>query len=199
MDFFSLVLASFIPLFVAIGVFGVVPIFISMTEGVATADRRSLVTQATFTALVISMCFVFLGKEIFLFLGITAADFRVGGGMVLLVLSISDLISSTEPRRRAPSKQLGVVPIGIPLIIGPGALTTLILSVDSHGVLVTTSALALNLVIVWVVFRYSDLVIQGLGDGGAKALAKVSSLLLCAIAVMMMRTGITNYFETFHK
>ena len=193
MDFFSLVLASFIPLFVAIGVFGVVPIFISMTEGVAVDERRSLVTQATVTSLIISMCFVFLGKQIFSFLGITTADFRVGGGMVLLVLSISDLLFSTETRRRAPSKQLGVVPIGIPLIIGPGALTTLILSVDSHGVVVTTVALIINLMIVWVVFRYSDFVIRILGDGGAKALAKVSSLLLCAIAVMMMRSGITSY------
>lgn len=194
MEIFSQILASFIPLFVAIGVFGVIPIFISMTEGVAIEERRSLVTQATVTALVIAMCFVFLGKQIFAFLGITTADFRVGGGMVLLVLSIADLLFSADMRRRAPSKQLGVVPIGIPLIIGPGALTTLILSVDSHGVLVTTLALALNLAIVWVVFRYSDFVIRVLGDGGAKALAKVSSLLLCAIAVMMIRSGITSYF-----
>lgn len=194
MEILSLILASFIPLFVAIGVFGVVPIFISMTEGIAVAERRTLVTQATVTALVIAMGFVFLGKEIFAFLGITTADFRVGGGLVLLVLSIADLLFSAETRRRAPSKQLGVVPIGIPLIIGPGALTTLILSVDSHGVLITTVALALNLIIVWAVFRYSDLVIRMLGDGGAKALAKVSSLLLCAIAVMMIRSGVTSYF-----
>lgn len=194
MGFYDSILASFIPLFVAIGVFGVVPIFISMTEGVALQERRSLVTQATLTALIISISFVFLGKQIFSFLGISTADFRVGGGMVLLVISIADLLFSTDVKRRAPSKQLGVVPIGIPLIIGPGALTTLILSVDSHGVLVTTLALSLNLMIVWVVFRYSDIVIRFMGEGGAKALAKVSSLLLCAIAVMMIRSGITSYF-----
>lgn len=196
MDYLNQILVSFIPLFVAIGVFGVMPLFISMTEGIAVEERKTLVSQATATALFVSLCFVFLGKQIFQFLGITTADFRVGGGLVLLVLSISDLLFASDPKRRAPSKQIGVVPIGVPLIIGPGALTTLILLVDSVGIYPTVMALVLNLIIVWVVFTYSDYAIRFMGDGGAKALAKVSSLLLCAIAVMMIRSGITAYFAT---
>lgn len=193
MDLFNDVLACFIPLFVAISVFGVLPLFINLTEGIADFERKNLVTQATFTALIVSLSFVFLGKQIFSFLGINTADFRVGGGLVLLVLSISDLLFSSDEKRRAPTKQLGVVPIGVPLIIGPGALTTLILSVDSYGLLSTTIALIANLTIVWLVFFNSHIVLRFLGDGGAKALSKVSSLLLCAIAVMMIRNGITFY------
>lgn len=189
-------LQCFIPLFVAISVASVIPLFISLTEGVAVEERNSLITQATATALIVSLAFIFLGKQIFSFLGITSSDFRVGGGLVLLVLSISDLLfPPSKETQRAPSRQLGVVPIGIPLIIGPAALTTLMILADKHGTLTTTLGLALNLVIVWLAFRYSNFVLKIFGEGGTKAVAKVSSLLLTAIAVMMIRSGISTFIQ----
>lgn len=78
-DFTSLLL-SFIPLFVAIDVLGVVPIFLSLTDGIDPRKKRKLVTEATLTALVLSAVFLFGGRFIFTFLGITEDDFRVGGG-----------------------------------------------------------------------------------------------------------------------
>lgn len=192
----SAIFQCFIPLFVAISVASVIPLFISVTEGVPEKERKTLVTQSTFTALIVSLCFIFLGKEIFSFLGITTSDFRVGGGLVLLVLSITELLfPPSKEKQRAPTKQVGVVPIGIPLIIGPAALTTMILLVDKYGIFSTTIALALNLVVVWFCFRYSDLILRVLGEGGTKAFAKVTSLMLTAIAVMMIRSGITDFLS----
>lgn len=186
---FDSLLLSFIPLFVAIDVLGVVPIFISLTQGMQKTEKRRLVTEASVAALGLSIVFLFSGRFIFTFLGITEHDFRVGGGIVLLVLAVTDLIFSQE-RRRNPETSVGVVPIGIPLIMGPAALTTILILTDSFGYLVTIISLLVNLLIVWLVFRYSDIIIRILGNAGARAVAKVASLFMAAIAVMMIRVGL---------
>jgi multiple antibiotic resistance protein len=108
------------------------------------AGRRTLITQATFTALGVSVVFLFGGRFIFNFLGITESDFRVGGGIVLLVLAVTDLLFPPS-KQRQPESTVGVVPIGIPLIIGPAALTTILILVDAHGYAVTIISLLLIL------------------------------------------------------
>src|SRR5512140_1666260 len=115
---------AFIPLFVAIDVFGVLPLFVGLTEVMEVPARKRLTTQAVATAFVISLVFLVSGKLLFSFLGITESDFRVGGGVVLLVLAVNDLLFSPE-EKRTPGSMPGVVPIGIPLIMGPAALTTI--------------------------------------------------------------------------
>ncbi|MBI4429239.1 MAG: MarC family protein [Ignavibacteriales bacterium] len=189
-DFNSLLL-SFIPLFVAIDVLGVVPLFLSLTDGFEPPERSKLVTEATLTALAVSLLFLFGGRLIFSFLGITENDFRVGGGIVLLVLSVVDLIFSHE-KQRNPDSSVGIVPIGIPLIIGPAALTTILILVDNYGYGVAIISLIANLAIVWIVFRNSKYVFKVLGKGGARVFSKVASLFLAAIAVMMIRVGLTG-------
>jgi multiple antibiotic resistance protein len=182
---------SFIPIFVAIDVLGLVPIFLSLTEGMNPPEKKKLITQATFTALAVSLVFLFGGRLIFNFLGITENDFRVGGGIVLLVLAVIDLVLTGE-KHRAPETSVGVVPIGIPLIIGPAVLTTLLIIVDSYGYLAAVIAMLANLFLVWLIFRKSDIIIRVMGEAGAKAFAKVAALFMAAIAVMMIRIGLTG-------
>ena len=126
------VIMAFIPLFVAIDVLGIVPLFVSLTTGMALKSKRRLIVEATMTAGAVALIFLVLGKVIFRFLGITENDFRVGGGIVLLVLAVMDLLFSTD-ERKAASSSVGVVPIGIPLIMGPAALTSIIIVVDAYG------------------------------------------------------------------
>jgi len=198
MSFLSSILLSFIPLFVAIDVVGVVPVFLSLTEGLERSHKRRLVTDATLAALAISLVFLFGGRAIFSLLGITENDFRVGGGIVLLVLAVNDLIFSPL-RQRSPETSVGVVPIGIPLIIGPAALTTILILVDQYGYPVTIISLLGNLLLVWIVFRYADRIIRLMGEAGAKGFAKVASLLMAAIAVMMIRVGLTGMIASAGK
>ena len=87
-------LLAFIPLFVAIDVMGVLPLFVGLTEGMDESRRNTLTAQATLTAFAISVIFLVAGKLLFSFLGITENDFRVGGGIVLLVLAVHDLLFS---------------------------------------------------------------------------------------------------------
>ncbi len=187
---FKIFVLSFIPIFVAIDVLGLVPIFLSLTSEMNPPEKKKLITDATFTALAVSLAFLFGGRMIFNFLGITENDFRVGGGIVLLVLAVSDLIF-TGDKNRAPQTSVGVVPIGIPLIIGPAVLTTLLIIVDSYGYYAAVIALLANLFLVWLIFQNSNFIIRVMGEAGSKAFAKVAALFMAAIAIMMIRIGLT--------
>lgn len=179
----------FIPLFVAIDVVGVLPLFVGLTEGMHEPKRRKLIRDATITAFSISIVFLVAGKLVFAFMGITESDFRVGGGIVLLVLAVYELLFSKEKERR-PEPLVGVVPIGVPLIMGPAALTTIILNVNAFGYVWAVAALVVNMALVYVVFRQASFIIGKLGQAGSMAVAKVFTLFLTGIAVMMIRSGI---------
>jgi multiple antibiotic resistance protein len=180
---------AFIPLFVAIDVFGVLPLFVGLTEAMEIPARRRLTTQAVATAFVISLVFLVSGKLLFSFLGITESDFRVGGGIVLLVLAVNDLLFSPE-EKRTPGVMPGVVPIGIPLIMGPAALTTIIVLVTTYGYLLAVASLVTNMLIVWAVFAQAQRMTKLMGAAGSRAVAKVAALFLAGIAVMMIRSGV---------
>lgn len=193
-EFINDFMLAFLPLFVALDALGILPIFLSLTEELAASHRRRLVTEATLTALGISITFLAIGKSLFSILGITESDFRIAGGIVLLILAITDLLfPQNDRRRRQPEDSIGVVPVGIPLIMGPAALTTLLILVDKHGYGPTIASLVVNLVFVWLVFRNSNLILKVVGTSGSKAIAKVASLFLAGIAVMMIRQGITTF------
>ena len=184
-------LMAFIPLFVAIDVVGAIPVFISLTHGIDSKAKKRLVVEATLTAGAVALVFLISGKLIFSFLGITENDFRIGGGIVLLVLSVYELLFAKESPRD-PGTSVGVVPIGIPLIMGPAALTSIIIVVDNYGYWMSMISLLLNLLIVWIVFRHSEFMMKVMGVAGSRAFAKVASLFMAAIAVMMIRVGVQN-------
>lgn len=186
-------LESFLPLFVAINLPGVLPLFIGLTDGLSTAARQRLVIQALTTAIVVAILILFAGQVIFRIMGITVNDLRIGGGLILLVLSITDLIFG-DFKRRAPengaTSSIGIVPLGIPLIFGPAAITTVIVSQQSFGYVPTLVSLVANYSLVLVGLFYGPALLQKLGAGVAKAIAKVASLFLAAIAVAMIRAGV---------
>ena len=185
---------AFIPLFVAVDVFGVLPLFVALTEKLDGAERKRLTVQATATAFFISLVFLVAGKILFGFLGITESDFRVGGGVVLLVLAVNDLLFSHEDKR-TPGSMPGVVPLGIPLIMGPAALTTIMVLVQTYGYGWAIASLFANMFIVWLVFSQSSRITQALGKPGSRAIAKVAALFLAGIAVMMIRSGIQSMLK----
>lgn len=191
---------SFLPLFVALDALGVLPIFLALTGRYTAAERRRLAFQATATALFIALLILFAGQLLFGVLGITVNDLRVGGGLVLLVLSISSLLFP-EGAHRPPDgdggdeASLGIVPIGIPLIMGPAAITTILISRSSFGYLPTLSSLALNMAFVYLVFASGPWIQRFVGRSVSTAAGKVFSLFLAAISVAMIRAGILGMIE----
>jgi multiple antibiotic resistance protein len=184
-------LLALIPLFVAMDAIGVLPFFLSFTEGMKNRERKQVLRASIFTGFVVSLGFLAVGKFIFTIIGITVSDFKVAGGAILLVIAIRDLLFP-ERKRSIVDETVGVVPLGVPLIVGPAVLTTTIISVDAYGYIPTIVSLIINLLFAGWVFSRADLLIRLLGEGGAKGVGKVVSLLLAAIAVMMIRMGIID-------
>lgn len=187
---------AFIPLFVAMDILGLLPLFLGLTQGIEPRPLRRLIFSATATAFIISIVFLFTGSALFVFMGITSDDFRIGGGILLLVLSIQDLATSSSiEERRSPTHSIGVVPIGIPLIMGPAALTTILILVDGHGYGITLGALVANFTIVLILLLNSKWIIRIMGEAGSQAFAKVAALFMAGIAVMMIRSGIQGALQ----
>jgi len=182
-------LLTFIPLFVAVDVVAVVLVYLGIGMPLDETARRRLVLEATMTAAAIGLGFLLVGDAVLHFLGVTVGDFQVAGGVLLLVLSIYDLLHPELPLRQ-PGAHLGVVPLGIPMIVGAATLTTLLTLARTHGYTMTLIAFALNLVIVWAALRWASLIGRVLGDAGCRAITKVFSLVLAAIAVTFVRRGV---------
>src|SRR2546426_8210776 len=125
-------LLTFIPLFVAVDVVAVVLVYLGIGVPLDETARRRLVLEATMTAAAIGLGFLLVGDAVLHFLGVTVGDFQVAGGVLLLVLSIYDLLHPELPLRQ-PGAHLGVVPLGIPMIVGPATLTTLLTLARTHG------------------------------------------------------------------
>jgi multiple antibiotic resistance protein len=194
--FSSSALLPFIPLFVAFDVLGILPIFVSFTAEMNSAERKRVVRQSILTAFLVSLGFLAAGDSIFSLLGISVSDFQIAGGALLFIIAIVDLIFP-EKTRTFPKETIGVVPIGIPLIVGPAVLTLLLIIVHSYGYFSTILCLVLNLTIVWIVFSQAHGILRVIKEGGAKGIAKVSSLLLAAFAMMMIRLGIQGWLKFF--
>ncbi|MCR4321554.1 MAG: MarC family protein, partial [Candidatus Brocadiaceae bacterium] len=159
-----------------------------LVDGIEKPQKTKIINQSVITALSVSIGFLAIGKVVFSVLGIEIYDFKIAGGLLLLVFAINDLLFS-EKGKRTVTQTMGVVPLGIPLVVGPAVLTSIIVTVDTYGYIPTITSLAVNLVIVWIVFLKSNFIYRLMGEGGSKAFAKVASLLLAAIAVMMIRRG----------
>jgi len=188
------ILLAFVPIFVAVDALGVLPIFISLTEGIKKRDKKKIIIQSVITAGFIAFGFLFLGKAVFKMLGISVGDFMVAGGALLFVISINDILNPMKKRHATP-QSLGAVPIGTPLIVGPAVLSTSLILLETYGVVPTLISLILNVILAGIIFSFSEGLIKILGEAGSRALSKIMSLLLGAIAVMMIRKGVIRIID----
>ena len=182
-------LLSFIPILVALDAPGTLPIYVAMTEGINAVERKKIVRQSIMTALLITMGFTFLGRAVFSALSITVEDFMIAGGIALLIIAVSEIVRAGE-KKYALSPTFGVVPLGTPLIAGPATLTTTLALSGTYGYAPVLLSLVTNLLLAWVIFAQSDRLIRLIGINGSRAFAKVAALLLAAIAVKMIRSGV---------
>lgn len=183
-------LQAFIPLFVAIDPIGLAAIFLGLGQNLPAARRQQVADQAVWTGGLVALGFLLLGKWVFAALGISVGDFQIAGGLILFILAAKDLLSSAAEAEKLPD-DFGVVPLGMPLIAGPASITTLLVLAQNEaiGLVVTLVALAANLVLVVLALHYSDWLGRRVGPTGMRAISKIISMLLAAIAVAMIRQG----------
>src|SRR6266516_3892742 len=174
--------------FVPIDPIGLVAVFMGLATSASREQRQRQAFVGIFTALCVAVGFMFLGKIIFVALGITVADFQVAGGLILLGLAGRELLSLGTADRGA-SDDFGVVPLGMPLIAGPALLTALLILVDTVGLVFTLLSLLVNLALVAVALCNADRFSRWMGTQGLRGVSKIIALLLAAIAVSLIRRG----------
>jgi multiple antibiotic resistance protein len=189
MGLVSKFLECFIPLFVTIDPVGLAAIFLALGRNVPVAKRRRIATQATWTGGIVALLFLFLGRVIFIAIGIGEGDFQIAGGVILFIIAMRELTQTTTQEKESLPDDFGIVPLGMPLIAGPATITTLLVISKSVGYGPTLVALAANLVLVALAFAQSERLERLIGQTGLRAISKIVSLLLAAIAVHIVRRG----------
>ncbi len=182
-------LQAFIPLFVALDPIGLAAIFIALGAGVPEARKRRIARQGVVTGGLVSLVFLFLGQGIFAAVGITVGDFQIAGGLILFILAARDLLQPIAAAPLEVPEDFGVVPLGMPLIAGPAAIATLLLLAQTVGLAVTLAALAVNLGLLALSFSQADRLVRVIRPTGLRAISKIVSLLLAAIAISLIRRG----------
>ncbi|MBM3156251.1 MAG: MarC family protein [Chloroflexi bacterium] len=185
---------TFVPLFIVIDAFGNLPFVISATEGLPAPRRRKMINIAIITAAIVGLVFLFLGQLILNAMNISFGSFAIAGGLILLVLSIRYMISGqmVEAGKEEEREFAAVVPIGTPLTVGPATITTLLILVKEYPLYMVLVSFALNMFIAWIICMLGQWILNFLGLGGIKAVSRVFSLLLAAIAVSMVIRGLEN-------
>jgi multiple antibiotic resistance protein len=181
---------TFVPLFVVIDAIGTLPFVISQSEESTNQERKRMVRLIILTATIVGFAFLFLGQIILNAMQISVGSFAIGGGIVLIVLSVNAMIGGKRETLHK-DRLVGVVPLGTPLTVGPATITTLLLLVTQFQLYWVVISFALNILIAWFIFASSGFVMRILGRAGTLAISKVSNLLLAAIAVNMMIRGLS--------
>ncbi len=181
---------------------GAVPIFINLTAGQGAAERRRTGLMAAAASAAVLLVALVAGQALLAFFGISIASFRVGGGILLLLMAISMLHAHVSPARQtaeeavdsAERSTLAVVPLGMPLLAGPGAISTVILYAQrGHGpshYLVLVGAIAVIFLLVWACLRAAEFLAGLLGRTGINVVTRIMGLILAAISVEFMTTGL---------
>ncbi|MBF0481215.1 MAG: MarC family protein [Desulfovibrionaceae bacterium] len=180
----------FVPLFVAVNAVGVLPIFMGLTESLERPAVRPLIAKSMITAMSVATMFIFFGLQLLAAMGLAPGHFMIAGGIMLFLTAIVDLVPGGARRRDVSPDDVGVVPIGVPLISGPAVLTTAIIQSQIYGVWMTLLAMFLNVLIAGAVFWSSGALYRFLGHTGSLIVSKISHLLLASVAVKLVLKGI---------
>ncbi len=183
-------------LFIAIDPLGNAPIFYAVTLGIENKQRKKIISRSVQVALAILISFA-IGGDIFLsYFGLSVNDFRIAGGLILLIYGIAGIMGYTEAGaitvQRKDIESIAIVPLATPLLAGPAAIATILYIKAVHGIGYALLSLALNAVITYLLLHSSEKLMELLGRNGAVALAKIMSILLAAIAVAMIRESIVE-------
>ena len=166
--------------------------FLGLTNGFTLAEKRRLAAQGVLTGFLTGLTFCVAGHYVFAFLGITSADFKIAGGILLLVFSVREIFGESVKLAAGGNHDLmtGIVPLGIPLIAGPAMITTILILHDLYSIKIVALALLANMAVTWVLLIYADRISSSTGPVFGRVVAKVMAIFLAAIGVMMVRKGI---------
>lgn len=199
-DIALLFLTYFVQLLAIMNPFSVIPTFLSLTEGLGRKEVDSIVRKAMYAGLAIVLTFAVVGKYILDVFNVSIAGLRVAGGIVLMTIAL-DMLGEEPRTKRVDPRDIAVVPIATPLIIGPGTITTILLLIASkpgdifNHVLVLIAGL-IACIISFTVLRASSYLAKILRISTIRAVSRFMALIIAGVAVEMIARGILMYYES---
>ena len=194
-----LFVSTFLTLFVILDPPGLLPVFLGLTRRHSTGERRAVAWRSTLVALGVIAGFAIFGRQILAYLHITVPSLQVSGGLLLALVALEMLMGTSdgELNQDGGDRQVSVVPIGIPLLAGPGSIVAMMVAVDragdALGYATVSLALAAAMLSVWLFLRFGLTIRRFLGESGITLLSRIAGMLLAAIAVQMVVDGVMGF------
>jgi len=198
---------AFVTLFFIIDPFAAVPVYLSLTERFTPAIQREIRTKSVMIALIILVLFAITGMSFFKLFGITLPAFQIAGGVLLLVLGISQLnanrrkVSSEEESESLHKDDVSVFPLAMPMLAGPGAISTVILLSTKAGSALRLIELVLAILVcaavTFAILSSSRALFRVLGRTGLTLLSRLMGIVLTAVAVQFILNGIFDAVKIF--
>ncbi len=192
-SFFFAVIKSVIALFIITDSPGNLPFFMGLTEDQSCEERRKVFTLAIITGFLMLVFFIFAGTLILDFFNVTFDDFKIAGGILLLYIAIELMMRGKINVEH--KEDVGVVPLGIPLLVGPGAITTALVLLKLYGYQVLLVSIVITFLLIWLVLYYAESIYGFLGKNGSLIITKIAAILIAAIAVQFVRQAIFDMFR----
>ena len=202
----ALYAAIIVTVFALVDPIGTLPFFVSLTEGFDPRDRSIVLNRAILTLLAVLTTFALVGRFLFQAFGFTLAAFEVAGGILLFLVAYDMLRGEVTRTKISPGdddptrrNEVGIVPLGIPLLAGPGAISTVMIYEGNSGsdpwiIVATFVAIGVVTVLAYFIFRYGQLILRKVGRVGVNAMTRVLGLMLAAVGVQFVANGILGLF-----
>lgn len=207
-DYFLYFVYIFSSIFVIVNPIEATMVYVTLTSGLGSTEKNHIHKRTTLVAFSIAILFAVAGDIVLRIFGITADNLRVAGGVLLFLVAIDMLrgvgqqkkVTEAELRDANHREDISVFPLAMPLLTGPGAITTVIVLMGSAGTLAEKGlvilAIVLTFVITFFVLRFSEYIDKVLGVTGIMVLTRIMGLMLGAVAVNFVATGAWNLFQT---
>jgi multiple antibiotic resistance protein len=187
----------FVTLFVIMDPPGTIPLFLALTSGRSNRMRKRLASQAVLVAFFVITVFALFGQTILNYLGISLAAMQAAGGLLLLLVALELLTGKADEPVETSNVNVALVPLGTPLLAGPGAIVATIVFVQRVDDVWEAGALAAGIiavhVVLWLFMRYSVVIIRVIKDSGVTLITRIAGLLLSAIAVQMLADSVRAF------
>lgn len=195
------ILKSSLLLFAIVNPIGSIPIFLQLTGGMTQKERSRAFQTGVVSSIAILFIFILVGEHILTnFFQIHLSDLMAAGGLLLLIIAIDHLIFGSLVRgvlsgEQQNARHIGAVPIACPILAGPGAMMTVLVTYSEHGYFVAVVSVIVVFLITWLILRFIDTIYNYLGKIVCIVLSKILCLFIAAIGVHLLMQGLSHYFR----
>lgn len=194
---------TFVTLFVITDPPGMVPIFVALTGALPARERNRAAWQAVALGAGVIIFFAVAGQQVLAYLGIELPALQGAGGLLLLLVALQLLTGQADDPNRQATSNVALVPLGTPLLAGPGAIVATMLFVRRADGLADYLSIALAIVLVfvavWLILRFSGVIVRVLRPGGIEVLTRIAGLLLAAIAVQLIADAVAAFVASYRS